>query len=169
MVCCGTRWCTTRGATVRSTARACRWVGERTGRSISAPTRSRVSRGDNTERVLIENNVFQDVTAEGADLKEGTDSGILRGNTFIRAGNSGQNSADSAVDAKGNNWVIENNSVSDSMAPWNDDGVMRPTEFLDGFQSHSVYSGYGTGNVFRGNRVVGANPGVRDRAVSLSS
>ena len=117
------------------------------------------AQGDNTERVLIENNVFQDVTAEGADLKEGTDSGVFRGNTFIRAGNSGQNSADSAVDAKGNNWVIENNNVSDSMAPWNDDGVMSPSEFLDGFQSHSVYSGYGTGNVFHGNRVIGAIPG----------
>src|SRR4029077_7991984 len=31
------------------------------------------SQGDNTERVLIEHNVFEDVTAEGADLKEGTD------------------------------------------------------------------------------------------------
>jgi len=117
------------------------------------------SQGDNTERVLIEHNTFQDVTAEGADLKEGTDSGILRGNTFIRAGNSGQNSADSAVDAKGNNWIIENNSVSDSMAPWNDDGVMSPSEFADGFQSHSVFTGYGTKNVFRGNSVVGAIPG----------
>ena len=50
-----------------------------------------VSEGDNTERVLIENNVFQDITAEGADLKEGTDSGSIRENAFSRAGNSGQN------------------------------------------------------------------------------
>ena len=65
------------------------------------------SQGDNTERVLIEDNVFEDVTAEGADLKEGTDSGTLRRNVFRRVGASGQNSADSAVDAKGNNWLIE--------------------------------------------------------------
>ena len=117
------------------------------------------SKGDNTERVLIENNVFEDVTAEGADLKEGTDSGVLRNNVFRRAGTSGMNSADSAVDAKGNNWVIEGNEVSETDAPWDDDGVARPSEFLDGFQSHSVYSGYGTGNVFRGNRVIGAIPG----------
>jgi hypothetical protein len=117
------------------------------------------TQGDNTERVLIENNVFQDVTAEGADLKEGTDSGILRGNLFRRAGASGQNSADSAVDAKGNNWTITDNVVSDTSSPWNDDGVMQPSEFADGFQSHSVYDGYGTGNVFSDNTVLGAIPG----------
>src|SRR4029077_19006854 len=100
-------------------------------------------------RVLIEDNVFQDVTAEGADLKEGTDSGTLRRNVFRRVGLSGQNSADSAIDAKGNNWLIEDNSVSETTATWDDDGAAKPSEFADGFQSHSVYEGYGTGNVFR--------------------
>ena len=78
--------------------------------------RGRLDEGDNTERVLIEDNVFEDITAEGADLKEGTDSGTLRRNVFRRAGTSGQNSADSAVDAKGNNWVIEDNVVSETDA-----------------------------------------------------
>ena len=100
--------------------------------------------------------MFEDITAEGADLKEGTDSGTLRRNVFRRAGTSGQNSADSAVDAKGNNWVIEDNIVSETDAPWDDDGVARPSEFEDGCQAHSVYDGYGTGNVFRGNTVEGA-------------
>lgn len=117
------------------------------------------SAGDNTERVLIEGNLFQDVTAEGADLKEGTDSGTLRGNVFRRVGASGMNSADSAVDAKGNNWVIEGNSVEEASAPWMDDGVAKPSQFADGFQSHQVYDGYGNHNVFRGNRVVGPIPG----------
>lgn len=115
--------------------------------------------GDNTERVLIEGNTFEDITAEGADLKEGTDSGTLRDNVFRRTGTSGQNSADSAVDAKGNNWLIEGNTVADTDADWDDDGTMRPSEFVDGLQSHSVYDGYGTGNIFRGNTVVGAIPG----------
>jgi hypothetical protein len=115
--------------------------------------------GDNTERVVIENNVFEDITAEGADLKEGTDSGTLRGNVFRRVGASGENSADSAVDAKGNNWVIEGNLVSESDAPWSDEGEMRPSAFADGFQSHAVYDGYGTGNVFRANVVEGSIPG----------
>jgi hypothetical protein len=117
------------------------------------------SKADNTERVLIEDNVISDTTAEGADLKEGTDSGTLRRNQFTRTGASGLNSADSAVDAKGNGWVIEDNVVSDANAPWDDDGVSRPSKFADGFQSHSVYNGYGTGNAFRRNRVVGAIAG----------
>ncbi|HEY6530799.1 MAG TPA: right-handed parallel beta-helix repeat-containing protein [Acidimicrobiales bacterium] len=115
--------------------------------------------GDNTERVLIEDNVFEDITAEGADLKEGTDSGVLRRNVFRRAGVSGMNSADSAVDAKGNNWIIEDNVVSETDATWDDDGVARPSEFEDGYQVHSVYSGYGVGNTFRRNHVEGDVPG----------
>ncbi len=118
-----------------------------------------VGEGDNTERVLIEHNVFEDITAEGADLKEGTDSGTVRGNEFRRVGASGENSADSAIDAKGNNWVIEDNAVSETDAPWSDEGEPRPSEFGDGFQTHLVYDGYGTENVFRNNRVDGEIPG----------
>lgn len=118
-----------------------------------------VAEGDNTERVLIEHNVFEDITAEGADLKEGTDSGVVRDNEFRRVGTSGKNSADSAIDAKGNSWLIEGNVVAETDAPWSDDGEMRPSEFTDGYQSHSVYEGYGTGNEFRGNRVEGSIPG----------
>lgn len=103
---------------------------------------------DNSERVLVEDNVFQDIAAEGADLKEGTDSGILRRNVFDNVGFSGANSADSAVDAKGNGWLIEDNTVRGARG-----------KFLDAFQTHSVYQGYGTGNVFRGNRVEGAVAG----------
>lgn len=117
------------------------------------------SQGDNTERVLVQNNTFQDTTAEGVDLKEGTDAGTVRGNTFRRVGSSGKNSADSAIDAKGNNWVIEDNEVSDASAPWDDDGVSTRSEFTDGFQAHAVYDGYGTGNVFHRNRVIGEIPG----------
>jgi hypothetical protein len=113
------------------------------------------SLGDNTERVLIEDNVFENVPAEGADMKEGTDSGTLRRNAFRRTGTSGRNSADSAVDIQGNNWVIEDNVVSESDATWDDNGVARPSEFADGFQTHAVEQGYGTGNIFRRNSVVG--------------
>jgi hypothetical protein len=109
--------------------------------------------------VLIEGNTFEDITAEGADLKEGTDSGTLRRNVFRRVGSSGKNSADSAVDAKGNGWIIEGNTLSETGAPWDDDGQLKPSELQDGFQSHSVYDGYGTGNVFRANKVVGKLPG----------
>ena len=121
--------------------------------------RERQPVGDNTERVLIEGNTFEDTTAEGADLKEGTDSGTLRDNVFRRSGTSGENSADSAVDAKGNNWLIEGNTVSGTGADWDDDGTTRRSELVDGMQSHAVYDGYGTGNVFRANTIVGAVPG----------
>ena len=103
---------------------------------------------DNSERVLVEGNVFENIPAEGADLKEGTDSGTLRGNTFSNAGFSGANSADSAVDAKGNGWLIEGNTVRGCSGAC-----------LDAFQTHSVYSGYGTANTFRGNVVEGPLPG----------
>jgi hypothetical protein len=121
--------------------------------------REGVAEGDNTERIVIEDNLIEDTTAEGADLKEGTDSGVLRGNTFRRVGGSGKNSADSAVDAKGNGWLIEGNVVSEADAPWDDDGTSRPSEFADAFQTHEVYDGYGTDNVFRANRVEGEVPG----------
>jgi hypothetical protein len=103
---------------------------------------------DGTEGVLVEDNVFRDVPAEGADLKEGSDSGTLRRNVFEHVGFSGANSADSAVDAKGNGWVIEGNTVR-----------LAGGAFADAFQSHTVFDGYGTGNVFRANHVEGPVPG----------
>jgi Right handed beta helix region len=103
---------------------------------------------DNSERALIANNTFRHIAAEGADLKEGTDSGTLKDNVFDDAGYSGKNSADSVVDAKGDNWLIEGNTAQ---GPQGSD--------LDAFQSHVVYTGYGTGNVFSANKVLGSWPG----------
>jgi hypothetical protein len=65
---------------------------------------------------------------EGAHLEEGTDSGTLRGNVFRRVGGSGENGADSAVDAKGNGWLIEGDRLEEPMRVWDDDGTMRPSE-----------------------------------------
>ena len=73
--------------------------------------------------MLIEDNTFEDITAEGADLKEGTDSGHPAGQRVPAGRASGKNSADSAVDAKGNNWLIEANTVSETDAAWDDDGT----------------------------------------------
>ena len=103
---------------------------------------------DNTENVLIEGNTFTDIAAEGADLKEGVDSGVLRDNVFDNAGFSGENSADSAIDVKANGWLVEGNTIRN------------PTSAaLDGIQTHSVYEGYGTANVIRGNVIEGSWPG----------
>ena len=103
---------------------------------------------DDTEGVSIVGSVFRRIPAEGADLKEGTDSGSLRGNLFDDVGYSGANYSDSAVDAKGNGWRIEGNTVRGGRGA-----------FLDAFQTHSVATGYGTRNVFRGNVVTGSLPG----------
>jgi len=103
---------------------------------------------DDTEGTLIKENIFRDIPAEGADLKEGTDSGTVRGNTFDNVGFSGENSADSAVDAKGNNWQVISNTVKNSTG-----------DFADAFQSHTVYDGYGEDNFFDRNNVVGDIPG----------
>ncbi|MCB2413293.1 right-handed parallel beta-helix repeat-containing protein [Demequina sp. TTPB684] len=90
---------------------------------------------DNSDRNLIEANTIYDVSAEAVDIKEGTSDGILRDNDFDGAGASDE--VDSWVDVKGNDWLIEGNR-----------GVNAP---LDGFQTHEILDGWGTGNMFRGN------------------
>lgn len=101
---------------------------------------------DHSNNVLIENNRIENIPAEGIDLKEGTTGGIARGNTFLNAGYSGQNSADSWVDVKGNSYVLENNTGSGTL--------------LDAFQTHVVYSGFGQDNLFTKNVVRGIIEGV---------
>ena len=63
--------------------------------------------------------------------------GRIVGNRFDNSGYSGKNSADSWVDVKGNGWLIEGNTGVNSIG--------------DGFQTHEIVDGYGTGNVFKNN------------------
>jgi hypothetical protein len=69
-------------------------------------------------------------------------------NIFDDTAYSGQNSADSAVDAKGNHWTIAGNVAT------NPQGAD-----TDAFQAHQVYDGYGTANVFSANTIDGDWPG----------
>lgn len=103
---------------------------------------------DDTEGVLIEGNTFRDIAAEGADIKEGIDSGTIKANTFDNAGFGGENSADSAIDLKGNGWVVSGNTIR------NPTGAAH-----EGIQIHSVAAGYGNRNVVEGNTVEGVWPG----------
>jgi hypothetical protein len=89
---------------------------------------------DLSDRNVVEGNTISRTTSESVDIKEGTSDGILRGNTFDGAA---LVEADSWVDVKGNNWVIEGNTGANSAA--------------DGFQTHEILDGWGTGNVFRNN------------------
>ena len=98
---------------------------------------------DKSDRNVIEGNRIYATTSESIDIKEGTTGGVVRGNTFDGSAIVG---ADSWVDVKGNDWVIEGNT-----------GVNSP---LDGFQTHEIgKGGWGTRNVFRGNTATVNGPG----------
>jgi hypothetical protein len=85
----------------------------------------------------INNRIGPNIAAEHLDLKEGTTGGEVRGNIFDGAGQTGANSADSWVDAKGNGYRITGNRGTRAL--------------LDGFQTHVILAGWGRDNVFSGN------------------
>jgi hypothetical protein len=99
---------------------------------------------DRSDFVQILTNVISNTSAEGIDIKEGTVGGIVTGNTFLNAGYSGENYADSWVDVKGNGYQVTGNTGSDAL--------------LDAFQVH-VIEGWGQKNMFRGNVITGRVPG----------
>jgi hypothetical protein len=97
---------------------------------------------DTSDRNVVRNNTISATTAESIDLKEGTTGGTVTGNTFDGSALTG---ADSWVDVKGNGWTITNNTGNHSPA--------------DGFQTHQVYDGWGSGNTFAGNTANVDGPG----------
>lgn len=101
------------------------------GENGSGPDRS-----DNNKAL---NNTFRAIAAEHIDIKEGTQGGLVQGNTFT-GGVSGANSADSWVDVKGNNYTITGNH-----------GTYTTGTLVDGYQTHQILSPYGCGNVWRSN------------------
>lgn len=71
---------------------------------------------DRSDRnMAIKNHFGPNVAAEAIDIKEGTEGGLIDGNTFDGTGMSGANSADSWLDVKGSNYVISNNVGSDTL------------------------------------------------------
>jgi hypothetical protein len=114
---------------------------------------------DKSDRNEIRENTISGTTAESVDIKEGTSDGLLIGNKFE---GSSMQEADSWVDVKGNGWRIERNIGRNSP--------------LDGFQTHEILDGWGTGNVFRENTAEVNGPGfgyslkpVRDNVVDCSN
>jgi Right handed beta helix region len=87
---------------------------------------------------IIDNNIA-DTTAENIDIKEGTTGGLIAGNTLSGAGMV-SSAATSWVNVKGNDWTIEDNTGTGSIA--------------DGFSVHQVYPGWGLDNVFRDNKAI---------------
>ncbi|MFG2044837.1 right-handed parallel beta-helix repeat-containing protein [Dactylosporangium sp. NPDC048998] len=113
---------------------------------------------DRSDRVqVLENEFGPGIAAEHVDIKEGTEGGVIRGNTFNGQGLSGENSADSWIDAKGNGYVIEGNTGT----------FTPPGTFANGYETHTQIDGYGCGNVFRDN--ISDLGGVGGYAIFVSS
>ena len=99
------------------------------------------AKADRSDRVRISGNLISTTAAEGIDLKEGTKDGVVVDNRFQNAGYSGDNSADSWIDVKGNGYEVTGNSGSQAL--------------LDAIQVHTVRKGWGQGNSFAENVVLG--------------
>jgi hypothetical protein len=96
--------------------------------------------------LILDNTIGPETTAESVDVKEGTSGGVLRGNLFLGAG---MTAADSWVDVKGNDWLVERNR-----------GLGSPR---DGFQVYEKMPGWGRGNRFLGNLAEVVGPGYAVR------
>ncbi|HEY0706482.1 MAG TPA: right-handed parallel beta-helix repeat-containing protein, partial [Polyangia bacterium] len=92
------------------------------------------------------NNKFSNNGAECIDIKEGTRGGLIYGNTMDGGGLKGENFADSLIDVKGNNYVIEKNEGGNAL--------------LHAFEVHSINGRADSGhdNVFRDNVLSVKNP-----------
>ncbi|MEO3782929.1 right-handed parallel beta-helix repeat-containing protein [Actinocorallia sp. B10E7] len=101
---------------------------------------------DRSDENTVRGNVIR-ATAEAIDIKEGTSNGRIIGNVFDGSKLGGSKHNDSWVDVKGNGYLIEGNQGAGTNA--------------DGFQTHQIVEGWGTGNVFRGNVIdLGDSGGV---------
>jgi hypothetical protein len=92
---------------------------------------------------VLNNKIGPNVAAEGLDVKEGTTGGVVDGNTFDGTGEKNQNSADSAIDAKGDGYKFTNNIVRNA--------------FLDAIQTHNLWKKTGCGNTFSNNTLTVTN------------
>lgn len=95
-------------------------------------------RMDRSDRNVVRGNVIR-AAAEAIDVKEGTSGGRITGNVFDGSAMSDSKHTDSWVDVKGNGYLIEGNRGT--------------TTRKDGFQTHEIVNGWGTGNVFRRNTI----------------
>jgi hypothetical protein len=116
---------------------------------------------DRSDNNVVRGNVIR-ATAEAVDIKEGTSGGRIVDNVFDGSALGGDKVNDSWVDVKGNKYLIEGNT-----------GKRTPQ---DGFQTHQIIDGWGTGNVFRRNTIdlaggggVGINDTVGGNTISCDN
>lgn len=108
---------------------------------------------------IIGNTLGPDIGAECIDIKEGTTGGLIKGNRFDSKGISGQNSADSWIDVKGNGYLITENIGTNPQG----------SVLMDGYQVHCAWDGWGNNNVFSKNRSTVNAEGYGFNIVSKSS
>ncbi|GAA0379547.1 hypothetical protein Acor_00960 [Acrocarpospora corrugata] len=116
---------------------------------------------DRSDRNVVRGNVLRG-TAEAIDIKEGTSDGRVIGNIFDGSVLGGSKHNDSWVDVKGNGYLIEGNTGSNTNG--------------DGFQTHKIVDGWGVGNTFRANIIdlgnsggVGINDTVGDNKIECDN
>lgn len=91
---------------------------------------------DRSDRNQIVDNDIRGTGAESIDVKEGTTGGRVLGNVLDGRGMTG---ADSLIDVKGNDWLVQANV-----------GHHSP---VNGIETHEILVGWGTRNVFQRNTI----------------
>jgi hypothetical protein len=93
---------------------------------------------DRSDRNKVLNNLLgPNIAAEQVDIKEGTTGGEVIGNVFDGRGQIGENSGESWINAKGNDYLIADNTGSAAHA--------------SGFKTRVQADGWGCGNTFQNN------------------
>ena len=98
-------------------------------------------RPDRSDDNVIRDSTIWNTAAEAFDLKEGTSRGRVLDNIIDGAGTT---AVDSVLDAKGNDWLIRGNRVSNPP--------------MDVFQIHVRWKGWGQRNVFTENWLASGDP-----------
>ena len=155
------------GCTVKATGRASGQKGYGEGIYIGTDRASWDVNGGSYARDCNDNTIQNctigpDVTAESIDIKEGTFGTKVLNNTFMGAGISGENSADTFIDIKGRNVTVsgnkfykQNNSIitgsysetnRTSSSPWcpsseTANGSTSDTSDGNTYSNNSTYSG----------------------------
>lgn len=130
---------------------------------------------DRSDRNQVLDNHIHDTAAENVDIKEGTHGGLVRGNTLDGDGIAGHNSADSWIDVKGSDYLIERNHGLHTAAASDPADCARghAARFCNGFEVHTPIDGSGARNTFRANRLevnaAGAGIWLQSTAVERGS
>jgi parallel beta helix pectate lyase-like protein len=127
---------------------------------------------DQSHRVVIQRCQIINTTGEGLDYKQGAFDVVVKDNDFYATGWSGANSADSAIDCKGDNALIENNDfyplMPDGSMPTNPDLTLVYTQ-RSCIQARVLTAPYGHNHTIKSNRAHGSWEAYLFEQVSGSS